>query len=259
MNFEGIGFGAIAELRSDVKNSKGKKPEPKELYIEADKTKVEEPFQEVKCREHEHFQHMPHKANERQILYITGASGSGKSYYVNKYANEYKKKFKNNPIYLFSSVQDDTSLKIPNLKRVRLDENFLSTDLTAGDFKDSLVIFDDTDVINNKHILKKVNLILDTILQTGRHHKTSVIYTSHTACNGQQTKVILNEAHSVTIYPSGLGGRSIKYLLDNYFGLDKEQIRKIKRLPSRWVTIIKGFPMIVLYDKGAYTLNSNDD
>lgn len=253
MNFEDIGFGAVAELRNEKK-----KKDVKHIYVEPDQTKVDDYFKEIKCKNNEYIQHMPHKSNERQILYITGASGSGKSYYVNKYGNEYRKKFKNNPIYLFSSVQDDTSLKIPDLKRIRLDEAFLNTDLTASDFKDCLVIFDDTDVINNKLILKKVNLILDTILQTGRHHGTSVIYTSHTACNGSQTKVILNEAHSVTIYPSGLGGRSIKYLLDQYFGLDKEQIRKIKRLPSRWVSILKTYPMIVLYEKGAYVLNDKD-
>jgi len=204
------------------------------------------------------MQHMPHTSNERQILYITGASGSGKSYYVNKYSNEYHKKFKNNPIYLFSSVNDDISLKIPDLKKIRLDETFLNSELTASDFKDSLVIFDDTDVISNKSILKKVNNILNIILQTGRHHKTSVIYTSHTSCNGASTKIILNEAHSITIYPTGLGGRSLKYMLDSYFGLDKEQIRKIKRINSRWVTIIKSYPMIVLYEKGAYVLNDKD-
>jgi hypothetical protein len=254
MNFEEIGFGSVAELRNEKKKS-----DVKPIYIEPDKAKVDDYYKEIKCKNNEYIQHTPHKSNERQILYITGASGSGKSYYVNKYGNEYRKKFKNNPIYLFSSVQDDTSLKIPDLKRVKLDEGFLNAELTASDFKDSLVIFDDTDVINNKHILKKVNLILDTILQTGRHHGTSVIYTSHTACNGNQTKVILNEAHSVTIYPSGLGGRSIKYLLDQYFGLEKEQIRKIKRLPSRWTTIVKSYPMIVLYEKGAYILNTEDD
>jgi hypothetical protein len=254
MNFEEIGFGSVAELRNEKKKS-----DVKPIYIEPDKAKVDDYYKEIKCKNNEYIQHTPHKSNERQILYITGASGSGKSYYVNKYGNEYRKKFKNNPIYLFSSVQDDTSLKIPDLKRVKLDEGFLNAELTASDFKDSLVIFDDTDVINNKHILKKVNLILDTILQTGRHHGTSVIYTSHTACNGNQTKVILNEAHSVTIYPSGLGGRSSKYLLNQYFGLEKEQIRKIKRLPSRWTTIVKSYPMIVLYEKGAYILNTEDD
>jgi len=68
----------------------------------------------------------------------------------------------------------------------------------------------------------------------------------------------LNEAHSVTIFPTGLGGRSLKYLLDSYMGLDKEQIKKIKKLESRWVTITKTYPMCVLSEKEAYILNPKD-
>jgi hypothetical protein len=63
----------------------------------------------------------------------------------------------------------------------------------------------------------------------------------------------------VTIFPSGLGGKAMKYLLDNYFGLDKEQIKKIKNLNSRWVTIQKGFPMSVMSDKECFLLNDHSD
>lgn len=45
-------------------------------------------------------------------------------------------------------------------------------------------------------------------------------------------------------YNLGLGGRSMKYLLDQYLGLDKHQIKKLKNLKSRWVTVVKGFPMV---------------
>jgi hypothetical protein len=97
------------------------------------------------------------------------------------------------------------------------------------------------------------------VLETGRHFNTEVVYTSHLACNGKDTRRILNECKSVTIFPSGLGGKSIKYLLDNYFGLDKEQIKKIKKLNSRWVTIQKGFPMLVMSDKECFVLNTEED
>lgn len=250
MNFEQEGVGAIAEIRSTNKNKKAQ-----EIFVENDKSKVDVFLKEIKCKDNEHLQHIPNKSNERDILYITGASGSGKSYYMNKYIQEYTKKHKKNKVYLFSSIDDDISIKSTTIKRIKLNEGFMNTELTASDFKDSLVLFDDTDVISNKNVLKKVNNILNVILQTGRHFNTSVIYTSHTACNGTLTKVILNEAHSITIFPSGLGGRSMKYLLDSYFGLDKDQIKKIKKLNSRWVTIMKTYPMIVMYEKGAYILN----
>jgi hypothetical protein len=45
---------------------------------------------------------------------------------------------------------------------------------------------------------------------------------THSACyNGSENKLILNESNTITTFPHGLGGRSIKYLLDQYFGLCK--------------------------------------
>ena len=93
------------------------------------------------------------------------------------------------------------------------------------------------------------------ILETGRHFNISCVYTSHVACAGIDTKRILNEAHSITIFPHGLGGRSMKYLLENYLGLDKDQVKRIKKLGSRWVSILKTFPMIVLSEKEAFVMN----
>lgn len=255
MNTENIGI-PIAELRFEGDKSKTRK-----VCVEPNRENVTDYMTEIKTRKpKEHFQHIPNKKTERQILYITGASGSGKSYYTRNYCNEYKKLFPKNEIYLFSSIQEDSSIdKVKDMNRIRLDHEFLQTDLDVNDFKDSLVVFDDTDCLTNKLLKMKVNNILNMLLETGRHTNTSVIYTSHLATNGLDTRRILNECHSVTIFPHSLGGRTLKYLLENYFGLDRDQIKKIKKLNSRWVTLIKGFPMVVLADKDMYVLNQPED
>ena len=239
----------------------GDKKKNKTLSIEQDKSNVEHYLKELTLtKPKEKIQHIPNKKSERQILYITGASGSGKSYYTKHYCDQYKKMFPKNDIYLISSINEDSSIdKVKGLKRIKLSNELLTTDLQAADFKDSMVIFDDTDCITNKIMRQKVNGILNMLLETGRQTNTSVIYTSHLATAGLETKRILNEAHSVTIFPHSLGGRSLKYLLENYFGLDRHQIKKIKTLPSRWVTLIKSFPMVVLSEKEAYVLNLPED
>jgi hypothetical protein len=94
------------------------------------------------------------------------------------------------------------------------------------------------------------------ILETGRHTNTYCIYTSHLACAGNDTKRILNEAHSITFFPSTAGGRTLKYLLESYMGLDKYQIQKIKALPSRWITVCKSYPKAVLSEKDVLLTNS---
>jgi len=255
MNVENIGSPIALILDENKKNNN------QVLSVEPKKDAVVTMLNELslKDKKGQKFQQIPNPNTERSILYVTGASGSGKSYYTKAYCDCYRKIYPKREIYLFSSLTDDSSIdKIKGLKRVKITPEFLGEDISAKDFKDSLVIFDDTDCITDKRQKLKLQGILNSVLETGRHFNTSVIYTSHSACAGNDTKKILNEAHSITIFPTGLGGRSLKYLLDQYMGLDKEQIKKIKKLESRWVTITKTYPMCVLSESEAYILNPKE-
>ena len=93
------------------------------------------------------------------------------------------------------------------------------------------------------------------ILNTGRHERVSVVFTSHLSCAGNETKLILSEGHSITIFVKNMGNRSLKYLLDSYFGLDKHQINYIKKIDSR-ITLIKTYPSALISEKQAIELNS---
>jgi len=254
MNFENIG-----KIVAKVVNENDKKKD--KIISVSDKTDdLDNPMKKiVLTKSFETIQQIPNKQQERQILYITGASGSGKSYYTQAYCKEYKKLFPKNEIYLFSSINEDSSIdKIKGLNRFILDDTFIKEEIMTADFRNSIVIFDDTDCISNKILKNKINSILNQLLETGRHFNTSVIYTSHLATAGLDTKRILNEAHSITIFPSSLGGRSLKNLLENHLGFDRHQIKKIKNINSRWATIVKTYPMVVLSEKEAYLLKNDD-
>lgn len=252
MNFEGVGAPIAYIMNKFDKNVK-----PRTLFYEEDKDKVKNYLTEYKCKANERVQPIPNTKEERQICYVTGKSGSGKSYWMALYANMYHKLYPNRPIFLFSSVLEDKGSidKIKRLKRVNIrDPKFLDMDFIIDDFKNMLLIFDDTDCISDRKLRAKVNSILDMALQTGRHTNTSVIYSSHIAAAGNQTKIILNESHSITLFVKGCGERALQYVLSSYYGLDKQQIRKIKELPTRSVSILRTYPTIVLYDTGAYIL-----
>lgn len=254
MNYERIGSPiAILQNSNDPQKTKV-------LYVNSEKDDVVNHLKEFKAPSKDWtFQQIPNITTERQILYVTGASGSGKSYFTKAFTDQYKKIYPKREVYLFSSISDDSSIdKVKNLRRIKLTPEFLSDEISVQDFKDSLVIFDDTDCITDKKMKLKITGILNAILETGRHFNVSCIYTSHVACDGRETKRILNEAHSLTIFPHGLGGRSLKYLLESYLGFDREQIKRIKKLNSRWVSILKTFPMVVLSEKEAYVLNIED-
>jgi predicted kinase len=187
------------------------------------------------------LQQLPNTKKERDILYICGASGSGKSYYTGQYLKRYKKAYPQNEIYLISSVKEDSALD-KLVKRIKTGENI--TELEVEDFKDSCVVFDDIDVLKDKEVRTAIYSLLDLMLETGRHHKITVIMTNHLATNGKDTRRILNEASSITVFPQGTAGRGLKYLLSEYLGLDKKQITALKNANSRWVTIFKCYPML---------------
>ena len=199
----------------------------KKIFYVTDKTDdVNHSMKELKLtKDMDVFQLIP-SDRERDILYITGQSGSGKSWFAKNYINEYKKVHPKNEVYLFSSIAEDESIdSIKGRKRVDInDPDFIEEDIELDEFKNSLVIMDDTDCIRNKKIKLKIDGILNMILETGRHANISVIFTSHLACAGNDTKRILNEAHSITIFPKSMGNKTLKYLLDRYFGLDQNQI-----------------------------------
>ena len=71
-------------------------------------------------------------------------------------------------------------------------------------------------------------------------------FTTHNPCAGNETKILLAEAHVITVFPKTTGNRALKYLLDSYLRLDQKQINKIKKMNSRAVSIIRGYPMVIL-------------
>jgi hypothetical protein len=205
------------------------------------------------------FQHVPNPDTERQILYITGASGSGKSTYTKNYCKQYKKLYPKRPIYLFSSIKEDPSLDEVKPHRIVIDDSLVDAPLAAEEFADSLVIFDDTDCISNKKHREAVNNILSEILETGRHFNTSCILTFHLATGGRDTRRILNECHAVVWFPHSGSNVGTKRLLCDYLGLDKNMIKRIKKMDTRWACLHKNYPQVLMTERDIWLASKEDD
>ena len=82
--------------------------------------------------------------------------------------------------------------------------------------------------------------------------------TNHLPTNGKDTRRILNEAHTVTYFPHSAGGK-IKYLLEEYVGLDRKQIAYMKRQRSRACTIFKNYPQCYLLQNEIGLLDLDHD
>lgn len=250
MNFDKIGKGPLFKIYSEA-DKKVNLP----VYLDEELYNDNEGYNNVQLEKGLQIQHLPNNAvsQEREIIYCAGRSGSGKSYYAKEYIKEYKKKYKNREVFLFTYLtEEDETLKELKVKKFKLDDKFLQANLELDFFKESLVLFDDIEMISDKAILGKIRQILIKILQTGRHAKISCIYTSHLLTNNVQTKDILNETHTIVIYPSGLAQRNLEYLCTSYLGFDKKDIERIKKIKSRWITFYKSFPIVVAYQTGFF-------
>jgi Cdc6-like AAA superfamily ATPase len=142
----------VGEPLAIIVGKDNKVKNPKVLYVSDNKDgSVHHSFNSLVVQEGEKFQPIPNTKKERSVLYVTGASGSGKSFYTANHVAEFKRISPKRDVYLLSSLSDDSSIdRIPNLKRIKLNEKFLNTELSAEDFTKSFVIFDDTDCITNK-------------------------------------------------------------------------------------------------------------
>jgi chromosomal replication initiation ATPase DnaA len=185
-------------------------------------------------------------------LFIAGQSGSGKSYFASQYIKRYLKMNRNNDFVLVSSVTDDDKLEKLEPQRIE-PESLVQQGLGHDEIENNVVLFDDVLSIPNRAVKNAVLNNLNHLIETNRHTQTNVIIINHLLSNHHETRKIINEATSITFFPNTNKAGIEKYL-KTYEGLNSNQIRKIVNLPSRAVTLYRGFNRYIVYDKGAFLI-----
>lgn len=191
---------------------------------------------------------------KRSVWYIAGQSGSGKSYIAKTLANYYHKLFPERGIYLVSKLEKDETLDaLKFIKRLNI-QSFVEDYPSIDEFKDTMMIFDDYDCLTGdaeKVVLK----IIDDLAITGRHSNTTMLCLSHYLTNYKKTRLLLNEATHVVVYPQSTSYHALRYLLKSYVGVDEDVLKRLRKNGSRWLAFFKGFPSICISQKGAELLH----
>ena len=200
--------------------------------------------------------------SKRECHYIFGPSGAGKSFKIAAIGKEYNKLYKSEdrPIWVFSQLDDDKDSldKLGLTNRIVIDDKLVTDPLPISMFAKSLVVFDDCDGLTGK-IKAAVDTIMNNILTTGRHFDISCICANHLGMDHKNTRLQLSEAHWMTIFTGSCSASQINYFLSKYVGCDKEEIKRIKKLGGRSVSILRQYPQVVVGETKAFVLHSGDD
>lgn len=181
----------------------------------------------------------------RQVFYIAGQSGSGKSWTLRQLAQSYHKFFPDRCIYLISALGEDEtldSMKKTEGKPIRIPvKSFVEDPPTLEEVAKSFCIFDDYDTIRGPEG-EAVCSLIDQIATMGRHNVSTMACASHHLTNYSKTRLILAEATHLIVFPMTTGKKPLQYLLSTYASMDDDEIAALYGLHSRWVSIGKGYP-----------------
>lgn len=192
--------------------------------------------------------------NKREVWYIAGQSGSGKSFIAKGLAHYYHKLFPERGVYLISKLNEDSTLdELKFLKRINI-QSFIDDYPDLEEFKDCMLIADDYDTLTGD-AEKVISKLVDDIAIMGRHTNTTMLCLSHYLTNYKKTRLLLNEATHVVVYPLSTSYHALRYLIKNYIGVDEEDLKRHRKLGSRWLMYSKGFPQYMVSQKSAELLH----
>ena len=92
----------------------------------------------------------------------------------------------------------------------------------------------------------------DSILECGRHHNITVLSTSHQLYNWAKTRVILNEAETVCLFPHANKRSSMTFLRDR-MGLGLREVERIVNEAmdcGRCLICKMSAPNMIMHEKG---------
>ena len=200
-----------------------------------------------------------HVAKARDLFYLSGQSGCGKSTMIKMIATRYRALWPKRHIVLISKLDEDETLPtgVPPLyvQRLMLD-TLVTTKVELPELQNVLLLVDDVEGLPKEQAAAVQDLV-DLVGNQGRHYSTSMVYASHMSTDYKRTRTLLMESQWYVFYPTATSASQLRHLLERYGGLDRAQVAAARKLPSRWVALRKIYPPLILYDGGAYILNAD--
>lgn len=191
--------------------------------------------------------------NQSLCIFVSGKKGSGKSTFGNRIVKEIIQRKKKN-VYLISPHERDASIDQDIEKIIkRLEPEQYQIEL----LKDSIVIFDDIDTFSDQKLVKKLYILVNNCVQSGRKYGIDVIFINHTLRNNMRTKYVIQECDYIVVFPGTGNDSQIESFIKAYVGLDVATTDRILNTNnSDWVVISTAAPGYILTQHELYIPSS---
>lgn len=191
----------------------------------------------------------------REVIFITGPPGCGKTYWANEYVKTYTKIF-GGKVYLFTTHEKDPTIErdIKNYVIIGVTDKLLDEAFKLQDFKNSLVIFDDVETSKYPKATKYVLTLMEDISKNGRHYNINMAYVNQECRAGRITKKILSMFTGLVIFPNTGETYQMTRLLKEYCGFSKGRINTVMAIPTRWLYYSRVHPQYFIYENGVTVL-----
>jgi hypothetical protein len=193
-----------------------------------------------------------HPSETPERVYIAGPSGAGKSTITAQYIREWCEMYPKRSVFLFSTHDGERAYEELPVTQIDLDQDFLDDPPGLAELKESLVIFDDCDNLQDKGLQKAVQAVNNDLLANGRKHGIYTITLNHQISDYSRTRTQLNEANRVVVFPNAGGTYHLTRFLKVYAGFDKVQIKKFLDTSSRWACLGTTLPGYVVTEHECY-------
>jgi len=203
------------------------------------------------------------RKSPREIIFVCGPQGAGKSMFCRKYITAYQDEYPDNEIFVFSRLEKDNAFNGLDIQRIQMDDSLVEEPIDMKqELLKTLCVFDDYIFPHDKQLTDSIEALITDIILHGRDQENQgndiyCVITGHQIRNYRKTRDILNECTSIVIYPGSNIPYQITKFLKDYLQLKQTRIRQILSLPSRWVQIYTGYPQYVLHEKGGFILRDS--
>ena len=117
-----------------------------------------------------------------------------------------------------------------------------------------VVYFDDIENFD-RETDKIIQNLVNMIASTGRHENVSMIYITHLLSDYKRTRLVLMEATQYVLYPLSTGSHAFNYMMKTYLGMDSKESNALRKTGSRWISIRKHFPQVLITEHSAKIMN----